>query len=309
MAGPSAVFHRRASSSPHRLRWRIRPDAGGCKAIPWPFGIKKPKKTTCSGLSTSPTPCQSRRGKKRPTRRTAWIERFTRGLGKFWGKKALVGKTPMPRVGFRPPGNTGGRRSQAGRFRKKRGQRQRVSCALWHSSALKDPRGGTPLPVRPRCPADGGNGETRDNSVCHRRGLSITLISRNSLPNPSLPVSSHGRPIIVASFHLPVSFFSIQKVLEEVNLRRASGGPGISFARQGSSGNSPEKATLEIYFPNAVAQAKTSRAGLPATRPRGGTSRVTTEPGATTAPAPTERPGRMMLPAPIQAFRPIRTGP
>ena len=49
--------------------------------------------------------------------------------------------------------------------------------------------------------------------------LSSLSTTRNSLPNPSLPVFSHGRPILVASFHLPVSFFSIQKVFEEVNLR------------------------------------------------------------------------------------------
>ncbi|WP_157137701.1 hypothetical protein [Solidesulfovibrio carbinoliphilus] len=44
------------------------------------------------------------------------------------------------------------------------------------SSALLKIRGEIiPSPARPPQVPDGGNGETRDNLVCHRRGLSITL--------------------------------------------------------------------------------------------------------------------------------------
>ena len=43
-------------------------------------------------------------------------------------------------------------------------------------SALLKIRGeDIPSPARPPHGPDGGNGETRDNLVCHRRGLSITL--------------------------------------------------------------------------------------------------------------------------------------
>jgi len=49
-------------------------------------------------------------------------------------------------------------------------------------------------------------------------------------------------------------------------------------------------------------------AGLPNTVTLGGTSRVTTLPAPTTASSPILTPGRMIVPPPIQTFRPMRTG-
>ena len=49
-------------------------------------------------------------------------------------------------------------------------------------------------------------------------------------------------------------------------------------------------------------------AGLPNTVTLGGTSRVTTLPAPTMASSPILTPGRMIVPPPIQTFRPMRTG-
>ena len=56
-----------------------------------------------------------------------------------------------------------------------------------------------------------------------------------------------------------------------------------------------------------VFNSRTSRAGLPATTVKGGTSRVTTERAPTTAPSPIETPLRIVAPKPIQDLSPIAT--
>ena len=78
----------------------------------------------------------------------------------------------------------------------------------------------------------------------------------------------------------------------------------LTPSRRACSGVSP----VQIFFHSSPSSVRTMRAGTPAARVFGGTSRVTTAPAAMTAPLPIVTPGSTVAFPPIQTSSPIVMG-
>jgi hypothetical protein len=113
-------------------------------------------------------------------------------------------------------------------------------------------------------------------------------------------ISSQALPMVVRSESIPGT-------PGDVRVRATAEATSVPLADPSSTLTPTSVSFSAMARSGTTGQSKVrmARAGTPATRVVGGTSRLTTAPAATTAPSPTVTPPRTVAPAPIQTLAPM----